>query len=72
MLLTYSHVLGQKTLETYLGSELDPKSTIMVRFPDGRRETKIIPCTSQFMVSFKTIKLALNSFGIHAPYGKAY
>lgn len=45
----------EKTWEAYLGNEADLKSTIMVRFPDGRRETKIIPCTSQFMAIIKFV-----------------
>ena len=39
-----------KTWEEYLGSEEDPKSSIMIRFPDGQREAKKIPCSSKFMV----------------------
>ena len=37
--------------ESYLGDEDDPKSSIMIRFPDGKREKKEIPCSSQFRVS---------------------
>jgi len=54
--MTNQYILEEKTWKAYLGNEADPKSTIMVRFPDGRRETKIIPSTSQFMVSFDRIK----------------
>ena len=39
------------TWQDYLGNETDPKSRIMIRFPDGRRESKNISCSSQFMVS---------------------
>ena len=38
--------------EIYLGSKEDPISSIMIRFPDGNRVTKEIPCSSQFLVSF--------------------
>ena len=37
--------------EIYLGSKEDPISSIMIRFPDGNRVTKEIPCSSQFLVS---------------------
>merc|ERR1719468_318033 len=48
--------------ESYLGDEDDPKSSIMIRFPDGKREKKEIPCSSQFraiveFVKFKGFKL---------------
>ena len=42
--------VDDKTWEEYLGSEEDPKSSIMIRFPDGQREAKKIPCSSKFMV----------------------
>ncbi len=37
--------------EQYLGNEEDPNSSIMIRFPNGTRVTKEIPCSSQFLVS---------------------
>ncbi len=37
--------------ESYLGSEDDEKTSIILRLPDGKRETKNIPCSSQFKVS---------------------
>ena len=43
--------------ENYLGDENDPKSSIMIRFPDGKREKKEIPCSSQFRVSIPKLKL---------------
>merc|ERR1712018_838024 len=44
-----------KTWEEYLGNEEDPKSSIMIRFPDGRREAKNIPCSSKFMAIIKYV-----------------
>ena len=38
--------------EEHLGDPSDPKSSIMIRFPDGQREAKNIPSSSTFMVSF--------------------
>ena len=38
--------------EQYLGPKEDPHSSIMIRFPDGNRVTKEIPCSSQFLVRF--------------------
>ena len=37
--------------ESYLGNKDDPNSSIMIRFPNGNRVTKEIPCSSKFMVS---------------------
>ena len=37
--------------EKYLGNKDDPTSSIMIRFPNGNRITKEIPCSSQFLVS---------------------
>ena len=37
--------------EEYLGDQQDPLSSIMIRFPDGNKVTKEIPCSSQFLVS---------------------
>ena len=42
---------GSSNWEIYLGSKEDPNSSIMIRFPDGNRVTKEIPCSSQFLVS---------------------
>ena len=61
--MTNKYILEENTWKAYLGNEADPKSTIMVRFPDGRRETKIIPSTSQFMVSLERINI--NSYNVH-------
>jgi hypothetical protein len=36
--------------EDYLGNKDDAKASIMIRFPDGKRVTKNIPCSSQFLV----------------------
>jgi len=43
------------TWQDYLGNETDPKSRIMIRFPDGRRESKNISCSSQFMAIIKFV-----------------
>ena len=56
MLSSIIFIAEEKTWQDYLGNDMDPKSTIMVRFPDGRRETKNIPCSSQFMVSLNMCK----------------
>lgn len=34
----------------HLGSETDPVSSIVIRFPDGSREQKALPCTSTLTV----------------------
>ncbi len=34
----------------YLGDENGEKSSIIIRFPDGKKEKKDIPCSSKFMV----------------------
>ena len=39
-----------------LGSKEDPKSSIMIRFPDGNRVTKEIPCSSQFLAIVEYVK----------------
>ena len=41
---------SSKDWTKFLGSEVDEKSSILVRFPDGARESKSLPCTSQFKV----------------------
>jgi len=38
------------TWQQYLGEESDEKSSILIRFPDGQKETKEMPCSSQFKV----------------------
>ena len=45
--------LADDKWEDYLGNPDDAKSSIMIRFPDGKRETKNIPCSSTFMVSIQ-------------------
>ena len=42
--------------EKYLGNKDDPTSSIMIRFPNGNRITKEIPCSSQFLVSNISVK----------------
>jgi len=42
--------------EIYLGSKEDPISSIMIRFPDGNRVTKEIPCSSQFLAIVEYVK----------------
>jgi len=42
--------------EIYLGSKEDPLSSIMIRFPDGNRVTKEIPCSSQFLAIVEYVK----------------
>lgn len=42
--------------EIYLGSKEDPNSSIMIRFPDGNRVTKEIPCSSQFLAIVEYVK----------------
>ena len=49
---------NEQSWEKYLGDKGDPHSSIMIRFPDGNRVTKDIPCTSQFMVSYFEILFA--------------
>jgi hypothetical protein len=44
---------NEKDWTEYLGCEKDDKSSILIRFPDGTRESKSLPCSSQFMVSHK-------------------
>ena len=34
----------------YLGDESGEKSSIIIRFPDGKKEKKHIPCSSKFTV----------------------
>ena len=36
--------------EEYLGSNDEDKSSIVIRFPDGTRESKELPCSSKFKV----------------------
>ena len=48
---------GSSNGEIYLGSKEDPLSSIMIRFPDGNRVTKEIPCSSLFLVSFFDLSL---------------
>ena len=36
--------------EEYLGSNDEEKSSIVIRFPDGTRESKELPCSSKFKV----------------------
>ena len=45
----YSEVLA-------LGSKEDPLSSIMIRFPNGNRVTKEIPCSSQFLAIVEYVK----------------
>jgi len=42
--------------EEYLGDKEDPLSSIMIRFPDGNRVTKEIPCSSQFLAIVEFVK----------------
>jgi len=42
--------------EDYLGDKGDPLSSIMIRFPDGNRVTKEIPCSSQFLAIVEFVK----------------
>jgi len=42
--------------EDHLGNPDDPKSSIMIRFPDGKREAKNIPCSSTFMAIIKYVR----------------
>ena len=41
---------NEENWEKYLGDKDDAHSSIMIRFPDGNRVTKDIPCSSQFQV----------------------
>jgi len=41
--------------EEHLGDPSDPKSSIMIRFPDGQREAKNIPSSSTFMAITKYV-----------------
>ena len=52
---------GTSNWEDYLGSKEDPNSSIMIRFPDGNRVTKEMPCSSQFMVSFLAFSVPTGS-----------
>jgi len=47
---------GSSSWEIYLGSKEDPLSSIMIRFPDGNRVTKEIPCSSQFLAIVEYVK----------------
>jgi len=42
--------------EEYLGDQQDPLSSIMIRFPDGNKVTKEIPCSSQFLAIVEYVK----------------
>merc|ERR1712228_485180 len=46
---------GDSNWEIYLGSKEDPISSIMIRFPNGNRITKEIPCSSQFLAIVKFV-----------------
>ena len=46
-----------KSWEDYLGSEEDPKSSLMIRFPDGQREAKKLPSSSKLLVSDFKLKI---------------
>lgn len=48
--------------KAFLGADSEEKSSIMIRFPDGRRETKSFPCTSQFKVGGKHLFCYLMHF----------
>merc|ERR1712029_1279475 len=53
--------------EDFLGDPNDPKSSIMIRFPDGQREAKNIPSSSTFMAITKYVtsrRFALDSHEI--------
>lgn len=39
----------------YLGDERGEKSSIIIRFPDGKKEKKDIPCSSKFMAIIKYV-----------------
>lgn len=41
----------------YLGSAEDEKSQLLIRFPDGKREKKDLPCSSPFIVSSQPVLL---------------
>jgi len=47
---------GSSSWEIYLGSKEDPLSSIMIRFPDGNRVTKEIPCSSQFLAIVEYVR----------------
>ena len=47
---------GSSNVEIYLGSKEDPLSSIMIRFPNGNRVTKEIPCSSQFLEIVEYVK----------------
>merc|ERR1711971_1418731 len=47
---------GDSNWEIYLGSKEDPISSIMIRFPDGNRVTKEIPCSSQFLAIVEYVR----------------
>ena len=40
----------QEDWKKYLGSDDEEKSSIVIRFPDGTRESKELPCSSKFKV----------------------
>ena len=43
---------GSNSWTDYLGADDgSEKSSIIIRFPDGRKDKKDIPCTSKFLVS---------------------
>ena len=50
---TGTAAVSQSSWEDFLGDPADDKSSIMIRFPDGQREAKNIPCSSTFMVNAK-------------------
>ena len=58
--LNQKHVMsedpGPWNGEIYLGSKEDPLSSIMIRFPNGNRVTKEIPCSSQFLAIVEFVK----------------
>ena len=41
---------GSSLWTDYLGDEAGEKTSIIIRFPDGKKEKKDIPCSSKFMV----------------------
>ena len=59
---TGTAAVSQSSWEDFLGDPADEKSSIMIRFPDGQREAKNIPCSSTFMVNAKIDESYLSQF----------
>jgi len=52
---TGTAAVSQSSWEDFLGDPADDKSSIIIRFPDGQREAKNIPCSSTFMAIIKYV-----------------